>query len=169
MGGAGAARGAGLLRLVQKVSSTRAFAKAAPHVIPALDRAVHRLTRGRVLPSARLLPGVILTSTGARSGRPRRTPLACMPEQDGSGWILVGSNFGRPGHPAWTHNLLAHPHASISRQGEDIPVTARLLTGEERAAVWRALLAFWPPYAVYQGRVEREIRVFRLTRAPEGS
>ncbi|KOX03554.1 nitroreductase/quinone reductase family protein [Streptomyces sp. NRRL B-3648] len=169
MGAAGAVRGrggAGLLRLVQKVSSTRAFAKAAPHVIPALDRAVHRFTRGRVLPSALLLPGVVLTSTGARSGRPRRTPLACMPERDGGGWILVGSNFGRPGHPAWTHNLLAHPEASISMQGEDIPVTARLLTGGERAAVWRELLAFWPPYAVYQGRVAREIRIFRLTRTP---
>ncbi|GGW14965.1 hypothetical protein GCM10018980_62100 [Streptomyces capoamus] len=171
MGAAGAVRAKGaaaVLRCVQRVSATRAFAGVAPHVVPALDRAVHRLTRGRVLPSARLLPGVVLTSTGARSGRPRRTPLACMPEPDGGGWILVGSNFGRPGHPAWTHNLLAHPHASISRRGEDIPVTARLLTGGERAAVWRELLAFWPPYAVYQERVEREIRVFRLTRAPRG-
>ncbi|MFI7501378.1 nitroreductase family deazaflavin-dependent oxidoreductase [Streptomyces sp. NPDC049687] len=151
------------VRVVQKVSSTRGFAKVAPHVIPALDRAVHRLTRGKVLLSAQLLPGVILTATGARSGRPRRTPLACMPESDGSGWILVGSNFGRTGHPAWTANLLAHPDAEISWKGTDIPVTARLLEGDERAAAWKELLAFWPPYATYQARVEREIRVFRLT------
>ena len=59
------------VRVVQKVSSTLGFAKVAPHVIPALDRAVHRLTRGRVLLSAQLLPGVILTSTGARSGQPQ--------------------------------------------------------------------------------------------------
>jgi deazaflavin-dependent oxidoreductase (nitroreductase family) len=152
------------VRLVQKVSSTRGFAKIAPHVVPALDRAVHRLTRGRYLLSTQMLPGVILTSTGAKSGLPRRTPLACMPEEDGRGWILVGSNFGRTGHPAWTHNLLAHPDASISWKGQDIPVTARLLTGEERAATWKALLAFWPPYATYQARVTREIRLFRLTR-----
>ncbi|MFE2095977.1 nitroreductase family deazaflavin-dependent oxidoreductase [Streptomyces sp. PTD9-10] len=152
------------VRFVQKVSATRAFAKVAPHVVPALDRAVHRLTRGRVLLSAQLLPGVILTSTGARSGLPRRTPLACMPEEDGHGWLLVGSNFGRTGHPAWTHNLLARPDASISWKGRDIPVTARLLAGEERAAAWKALLAFWPPYATYQARVEREIRIFRLLR-----
>ncbi|MFD7242990.1 nitroreductase family deazaflavin-dependent oxidoreductase [Streptomyces massasporeus] len=151
-------------RVVQKVSSTRGFARVAPHVVPALDRAVHRLTRGRVLLSAQLLPGVVLTSTGARSGLPRRTPLACMPEGDGRGWILVGSNFGRPGHPAWSHNLLAHPDAEISWKGRDVPVTARLLAGEERAAAWRALLRFWPPYAAYQARVEREIRVFRLVR-----
>ncbi|MBL1081956.1 nitroreductase family deazaflavin-dependent oxidoreductase [Streptomyces actinomycinicus] len=155
--------GAGV-RFVQKASSTRAFAKVAPHVVPALDRAVHRLTRGRVLLSSRMLPGVVLTSTGARTGQPRRTPLACMPEADGRSWILVGSNFGRTGHPAWTHNLLAHPAASVSWKGRDIPVTARLLSGKERAAVWRALLEFWPPYATYQARVEREIRVFRLTR-----
>ena len=54
-------------RLVQKISSTRAFARCAPHVIPALDRAVHRLTRGKVLLSAQLLPGVILSATGART------------------------------------------------------------------------------------------------------
>ncbi|BCL21167.1 nitroreductase family deazaflavin-dependent oxidoreductase [Streptomyces tuirus] len=151
-------------RVVQRVSSTRGFARVAPHVVPALDRAVHRLTRGKVLLSAQLLPGVVLTSTGARSGLPRRTPLACMPEDGGGSWILVGSDFGRPGHPAWSHNLLAHPDADISWKGRDVPVTARLLAGEERAAAWRALLRFWPPYAAYQARVEREIRVFRLVR-----
>ncbi|WP_171114650.1 MULTISPECIES: nitroreductase family deazaflavin-dependent oxidoreductase [Streptomyces] len=154
----------GVAGIVQKVSSTRGFAKVAPYVVPALDRAVHRLTRGKVLLSATLLPGVILTSTGARSGQRRRTPLACMPEEGGRSWILVGSNFGRTGHPAWTHNLLAHPDAEINFKGRDIPVTARLLAGQERAAAWRAVLAFWPPYATYQARVTREIRIFRLVR-----
>ena len=153
------------VRVVQKVSATRLFAKVAPHVVPALDRGVHRLTRGRVLLSSRMLPGVVLTSTGARSGLPRRTPLACMPEQGGESWILVGSNFGRTGHPAWTRNLLDRPEASVNWQGRDIPVTALLLSGAERAAVWRAVLAFWPPYAAYQARVEREIRLFRITRS----
>ncbi|MGW2518858.1 nitroreductase/quinone reductase family protein [Streptomyces sp. NPDC001617] len=151
-------------RVVQRVSSTRGFAKVAPHVIPALDRAVHRLTRGKVLLSAQMLPGVILTSTGARSGLPRRTPLACMPEDGGRSWILIGSNFGRTGHPNWTHNLLAHPEAEVSWKGEDVPVRAFLLEGEERAAVWKTALAFWPPYATYQARVEREIRLFRIVR-----
>ncbi|OUC92500.1 nitroreductase family deazaflavin-dependent oxidoreductase [Streptomyces swartbergensis] len=152
------------VRFVQKVSSARGFARVAPHVVPALDKAVHRLTRGRVLLSAQLLPGVVLTSTGAKSGLPRRTPLACVPEDGGRGWLLVGSNFGRPGHPAWSHNLLAHPDADISWKGQDIPVTARLLEGAERAAAWQAVLAFWPPYAAYQARVEREIRLFRIVR-----
>ncbi|WEB42045.1 nitroreductase family deazaflavin-dependent oxidoreductase [Streptomyces yunnanensis] len=153
----------GRARLVQKISSTRAFARVAPHVIPALDRAVHRLSGGKTLLSTRMLPGVVLTATGARSGRPRRTPLACMPQDDG-GWLLIGSNFGRPGHPAWTGNLMKNPEAEVSWRGRDIPVRARLLTGEERERAWRAAVAFWPPYAAYQARVEREIRLFRLDR-----
>ncbi|MGW7306430.1 nitroreductase family deazaflavin-dependent oxidoreductase [Streptomyces sp. NPDC054835] len=152
------------LRLMQKVSSTRAFAKVAPHFIPAMDRTVHRLTRGKVMLSAQMLPGVVLTAKGAKSGQPRVTPLACMPEPADGTWLLIGSNFGRPGHPAWTANLLAHPDAEVSWRGESFPVRARLLAGEERAAAWRAALAFWPPYATYQARIEREIRLFRLTR-----
>ncbi|MEU4503260.1 nitroreductase/quinone reductase family protein [Streptomyces sp. NPDC024089] len=152
------------VRLVQKVSSTRAFAKVAPYVVPVMDRTVHRLTRGKVLLSARMLPGLILTVPGARSGRLRTTPLACMPEKGTEqSWILVGSNFGRSGHPSWTANLLAGPdRAVVNWQGRDIPVHATLLEGEEREEVWRAALKFWPPYATYQARVEREIRLFRL-------
>ncbi|MGZ9931553.1 nitroreductase family deazaflavin-dependent oxidoreductase [Streptomyces sp. NC-S4] len=152
------------VKLMQKVSSTMLFAKIAPHFIPALDKAVHRLTRGKVILSAQMLPGVILTARGARTGEPRTTPLACMPEHGGTTWILIGSNFGRPGHPAWTGNLLKNPDAYVSWQGRDIPVRARLLAGEERAEAWQAVLRFWPPYATYQARIEREIRLFRLER-----
>ncbi|MET9570893.1 nitroreductase family deazaflavin-dependent oxidoreductase [Streptomyces virginiae] len=152
------------VRLMQKVSSTMLFAKIAPHFVPAMDKAVHRLTRGKVMLSARMLPGVLLTAKGARTGEPRTTPLACMPEDGGRSWILIGSNFGRTGHPAWTGNLLKHPDAHVSWQGRDIAVRARLLAGEERAAAWRAVLGFWPPYATYQARIEREIRLFRLER-----
>ncbi|OKI03114.1 deazaflavin-dependent nitroreductase [Streptomyces sp. CB02923] len=147
--------------MVQRLSATRAFARVAPHVVPALDRTVHRLTGGRVLLSARMLPGAILTVAGARTGLPRRTPLACLPEDTGT-WLLIGSNFGRPGHPAWTANLRKNPEAEISWRGRDVPVRARLLTGAERAQAWAAVVGYWPPYAAYQARVTREIRLFRL-------
>lgn len=90
-----------------------------------------------------------------------------MPEEDGRTWILVGSDVGRPGHPARTRDLLARPVASVSWKGRDIPVTARLLTGAERDTAWQALPAFRPPYATCQARVEREIRLFRLTGHPD--
>ncbi|MEU8434946.1 nitroreductase family deazaflavin-dependent oxidoreductase [Streptomyces sp. NPDC029216] len=152
------------VKLMQKISSTLLFARIAPHFIPAMDKAVHRLTGGKVLLSARMLPGVILTARGAKSGEPRTTPLACMPEDGGRSWLLIGSNFGRPGHPAWTGNLLKNPDADVNWQGRDIAVRARLLEGAERAEAWRAVLRFWPPYATYQARIEREIRLFRLER-----
>jgi deazaflavin-dependent oxidoreductase (nitroreductase family) len=156
----------GLIRrlrpFVQRVSSTRGFAKVAPHVIPAMDRLVHRLSGGKVLLSAQMLPGVVLSAVGARSGLVRRTPLACMPEEGGT-FVLIGSNFGRTDHPAWTANLLKHPEVEINWKGRDIPVRAELLTGDARAAAWVELLRFWPPYASYAARVEREIRLFRLT------
>ncbi|PHQ51995.1 hypothetical protein BLA24_10300 [Streptomyces cinnamoneus] len=66
--------------------------------------------------------------------------------------------------PAWTANLLAHPDVEINWRGRDIPVRARLLSGAEREGAWATALAFWPPYARYQERVEREIRLFRLDR-----
>ncbi|MET9362068.1 nitroreductase/quinone reductase family protein [Streptomyces sp. NPDC006632] len=153
---------------MRRVSSTRAFARVAPHVVPAMDRAVHRLTRGKVLLSAQMLPGVVLTARGAKSGLARSTPLACMPLEESGAWVLIGSNFGRPGHPAWTANLLVHPDAEISWKGRDIAVRARLLEGAERAAAWRAALDFWPPYATYQSRIEREIRLFRLEPRADG-
>ncbi|WP_415950043.1 nitroreductase/quinone reductase family protein [Streptomyces sp. KLOTTS4A1] len=152
---------------MQKVSSSRLFMRIGPHVVPGLDRAVHRLTRGRVMLSARMLPGAILSVKGAKSGIERRTPLACMPERETGTWVLIGSNFGRPGHPAWTVNLLKHPQARISWKGTDIAVTARLLEGAERAETWERCLEFWPPYATYQKRVDREIRLFRLERRQE--
>ncbi|MFF4370236.1 nitroreductase family deazaflavin-dependent oxidoreductase [Streptomyces sp. NPDC001594] len=152
------------VKIMQRVSSTLLFARIAPHFIPAMDKAVHRLTGGKVLLSARMLPGVVLTAKGARSGEPRTTPLACMPEDGGASWLLIGSNFGRPGHPAWTGNLLKNPDADVNWQGRDIAVRARLLEGAERAEAWRAVLKFWPPYATYQARIEREIRLFRLER-----
>ncbi|MDX6347321.1 MAG: hypothetical protein QOF84_2111 [Streptomyces sp.] len=148
--------------LVQRVSATRGFAKVAPRVVPAMDKIVHRLSGGRVLLSAQMLPGVVLTAVGAKSGLPRRTPLACMPEEGGT-FVLVGSNFGRPDHPAWTANLLRNPEAEVSWKGRDVPVRAVLLAGEDREAAWAALLRFWPPYGAYAARVEREIRLFRLT------
>jgi deazaflavin-dependent oxidoreductase (nitroreductase family) len=80
-------------------------------------------------------------------------------------WVVLGSNYGLEKHPAWTSNLLAHPtEAEISWRGRSIPVTGRLLEGQERQAVWERAVRFWPPYATYQTRCRREIRVFLLTR-----
>jgi deazaflavin-dependent oxidoreductase (nitroreductase family) len=151
--------------VIQKVSSSTAFARIAPHLLPRLDKAVHRVTGGKVMLSQYMLPSMFLTTTGRRSGEPKVAPLACLPEPGGS-FLVIGSNFGRTEHPAWTANLLATPEAVVEHRGRTVQVTARLLEGEEREEAWAALLRMWPPYATYQGRVDRQLRVFRLDPQP---
>jgi deazaflavin-dependent oxidoreductase (nitroreductase family) len=149
-------------RTVQRVAGSRQFAPVAKHVIPRLDRTLNRLTSGRFVLSSLLVPSLVLTAKGAKSGQPRTTPLACMPEDDG-GWVVVGSNFGQAKHPLWTKNLLAHPDATVTFRGRQVPVRARLLEGEERAATWARLTKIWPTYDRYvELSAGREIRVFRL-------
>ena len=148
-------------RAVQRVAGSAAFARVGPKVVPPLDRLLHRLTGGRVLVSRALLPSLLLTATGRRSGEPRRTPLMCVPEPAGT-FLVVGSNFGRDAHPAWTANLLAHPEASVSHDGHEVAVTAELLEGEAREEAWAAALRLWPTFAAYRDRSGRELRVFRL-------
>jgi len=85
---------------VQRIAATRTFARVAPKVVPPVDRTLHRLTRGRVLMSRAMVPTLVLTVTGAKSGAPRTVPLATLPERDGS-FLVVGRNFAerttRPG------------------------------------------------------------------------
>jgi deazaflavin-dependent oxidoreductase (nitroreductase family) len=148
-------------RATQRVAGSAAFARVGPRVVPPVDKVLHRLTGGRVLLSRALLPGLVLTTTGRRSGQPRPSPLMCVPEPEGS-FLVVGSNFGRDSHPAWTGNLLAEPRATVSYGARDIPVTAELLDGPARDEAWARALRVWPTFAAYQGRVDRQLRVFRL-------
>ncbi|MEV5748964.1 nitroreductase family deazaflavin-dependent oxidoreductase [Actinoallomurus sp. NPDC052308] len=146
---------------VQRMAGSAWFAKVGPKVVPPLDRALHRLSGGRLLLAQYIVPSLVLTATGHRSGVARRTPLACLPEPDGS-YLVVGSNFGREHHPAWTTNLLHEPNAEVDHRGRTIPVTARLLEGTERAEVWPRLVKVWPTFDRYVERSGRELRVFRL-------
>jgi len=147
-------------RVVQRVSASPAFARVAPRVITPLDRFVHRVTGGRRMLSGGVVDTLVLTTTGARSGEPRSVPLACFP--DGESFYVVGSNFGRERHPAWTANLLRTPTAHVAFEGRTVDVDAHLLSPEEKAAVWPRLLAAWPNYRVYTERSGRDLRVFRL-------
>jgi deazaflavin-dependent oxidoreductase (nitroreductase family) len=115
---------------------------------------------GKFISSGGLLPSMVLTTTGAKTGQKRTTPLATKP--DGAGWYVVGSNFGRDTHPAWTANLIKNPDAEVSFKGKTTLVTAHLLTPEEKAETWPNLVKFWPNYDVYTERSGRDLRVFRL-------
>ncbi len=154
-------------RAVQKVAGTRGFAVVGSKVFPPIDRLANRLTGGRVVLSAVLVPSLVLTTIGRKSGQPRRSPLATLPVDDG--FLVVGSNFGKDHHPAWTGNLLATPEATVTYKGDVIPVVARLLDADEKREVWPQLLRIWPNYDRYAERSGRDIRVFRLERAAQSS
>jgi deazaflavin-dependent oxidoreductase (nitroreductase family) len=148
-------------RATQRLTTTKGFRMIGPKVVPRLDRFVHRVTGGRVILGGRMIPSLVLTTTGARSGRPRTAPLATLPDDDGS-FYVIGSNFGQEKHPAWTANLIANPEATVSYKGRTVPVKAHLLDAEEKAAVWPRLLELWPVYDRYVEISGRDLRVFHL-------
>jgi deazaflavin-dependent oxidoreductase (nitroreductase family) len=148
----------GLRSLVRGLGHRRWFALLGPVLVPA-DRLVGRVTGGRVV-ALGLVPSLLLTTTGRRSGRPRTTPLLGVP--DAGGFIVIGSNWGGRSHPAWALNLLANPDASIVHKGQRFPVRARLLAGVDRERAWRLALRHWPAYRTYAERAGRELHVFAL-------
>lgn len=130
--------------------------------IVTVDKAVHRLTHGRVgLLTVAGLPQLMLTVRGRRTGVRRTTPLLCVPHQ--GVFLVAGSNWGSPRSPLWVGNLRAHPDAEISLRGRVLPVRAHEATGEERARLWQVMLGTWPNYARYAERTDREIPVFVLS------
>jgi deazaflavin-dependent oxidoreductase (nitroreductase family) len=153
-----------IARALKKAGGNAHFVRVMSYVAPDIDRAAHRLSGGRMLLMPATLPSLMLTTTGRRSGQPRQTPLLCHLEADGS-HLVVDTNFGRPPRPAWSHNLLATPQASVTRRGRTRPVTATLLEGTERAAAWDHLVEIWPAYVSFAQRSGRRLRIFRLTPA----
>jgi deazaflavin-dependent oxidoreductase (nitroreductase family) len=147
-------------KAVIKMAGSKTFMRVGPKVVPHVDRFLHKVSGGKFISSGGLLPSLVLTTTGAKTGQKRTTPLATKPE--GDVWFVVGSNFGRDTHPAWTANLIANPAAEVSFKGRLTPVTAHLLTAEEKAETWPRLVKFWPNYDVYVERSGRDLRVFRL-------
>ncbi|WP_052666495.1 nitroreductase family deazaflavin-dependent oxidoreductase [Nitriliruptor alkaliphilus] len=150
---------------VQRIGRTRTFARIGSKLFHRLDGLVFRLSRGRYIVSDLMLPVVMLTTTGRRSGQPRTVPIAAIP--DGDSWLVVGSNFGQDHHPAWALNLLDDPRAVVQRRGRRHEVVAEALDEEQRREIWPHLTAYWPPFDVYidrAGAAGRDIRVFRLTR-----
>jgi deazaflavin-dependent oxidoreductase (nitroreductase family) len=148
--------------VVHPVAGSALFARVGPRIVPSLDRALHRASGSRVVLSQLMVESLVLTTTGRRTGEPRDVPLACAHEASGS-WLVVGSNFGKEHHPAWTANLLAHPKATVSHRGSEVEVTAALLEDDERDAAWLELRDVWPVYDRYEDRSGRSLRVFRLT------
>lgn len=105
-------------------------------------------------------PVIVVTMLGARTGKIRKTPLMRV-EHDGR-YALVASDGGGPKNPVWYHNLRAHPQVELQDGPVKREMTAREVTGEEKAVWWERAVAEWPDYARYQRRTDRQIPVFLL-------
>lgn len=147
--------------LAAPLTRTRLFRVLAPSVLPPIERVLHRLSGGRVQLSALLVPSLVLHSTGAKSGLPRESALMYTPDGHGRA-IVAGTSFARDRHPAWTHNLLAHPEADIVVRGRRLRVRATLIGPQSRDAAWRRIEAVWPGYRAYERESPRVVRLFVL-------
>ncbi|GAA3640573.1 nitroreductase family deazaflavin-dependent oxidoreductase [Lentzea roselyniae] len=127
------------------------------------DRLLYKLTGGKVMTvSFSKQSGLTLITVGARSGERRENQVQYV--ADGGSMLVVGSNWGKPNHPAWTANLLKNPDIQVNVRGDVRDVRATLLGGDEREAAWSKLVAAWPSFQDYVERSGgRELRVFRLT------
>ena len=149
--------------LMQRLGDKAWFGKLMRRVLPPIDRTLHRLSGGRFRLTDTLLPVLMLTTTGRRSGKPRVQPLTYL-EVDG-GWAVAATSFGQEHHPAWSYNLLADPHATVTFGERVVPVEARLVDADEKTRLWPRFVALWPAYDTYVERSQRDIRVFVLERA----
>ena len=109
-----------------------------------------------------LVPSLLLTTVGRRSGR--RTTMPLFYGTTTNGYVVIGSKGGSDTHPAWHLNLLADPNAEVQVGAGRHAVRARLAEGRERADLWKQMVAVYPPYTRYQAATQREIPVVVLER-----
>jgi deazaflavin-dependent oxidoreductase (nitroreductase family) len=108
-------------------------------------------------------PMLLLTTTGAKSGLERTSPLVYF--DDGDRWLIFASAAGADHHPAWYHNIVAHPAVTVVVGSETIHAIAVPLEGEERDETYARQVEAMPGFGEYQEKTTRTIPVIALTRA----
>ena len=104
----------------------------------------------------------ILTSKGARTGQDRVAIVTY--HRDGETYVIAASKSGADEHPAWYHNLVAHPEATFEAAGETFAVVARETKGDERQQLYDEHARLYPEFAAYPSKTTRVIPVFVLER-----
>ena len=121
-----------------------------------------RANRGRSGGPFEGRPLLLLTTTGAISGQRRTTPM--MYVRDGDSLMVIASNVGAPTHPAWYHNLVAHPQITVEVGTETFDATAIVTNGEERHRLWSRIVELYPFFTEHQAKTTRQIPVIILER-----
>ena len=136
--------------MLKSVASTRVGTWINRYVLPPVDRLVMRATGGRINLAglATGLPVIVLTTTGAKSGKQRTTPLIAIP--DGRKLALIATNWGQKRNPSWYYNLRAHPQAFVTVEGQTRAYTAREASPKEYDKYWRLAVHLYAGYENYQ-------------------
>ena len=126
-----------------------------------------RANEGRVGGPFEGAPLLLLHHSGAKTGTPRVTPV--MYQRVGNYLAVFASKGGAPTNPAWFHNLVAHPRASVEVGTETVPVVARVADRDERAPIWEKQKKEFPGFAEYEAKTSRQIPVVILEPVPAAS
>ncbi len=121
---------------------------------------VYQWSGGRIGKKLMGMPVLLLTTIGRKSGLQRTKALTYLPHDDN--FVVIASNLGQPHHPAWWLHLAADPNATVQVGNQQIAVRAREAEGDERAALWQAVIDLQDEYAQYENFTERRIPVVVL-------
>jgi len=121
-----------------------------------------RANQGKVGGQLANMPVLLLTMTGAKSGRTLTRPLVYT--TDGDRLVVIASFAGAPHNPSWYHNLVANPEATVELGSDRFRVRATVTAGEERQRLFTRQAAQMAIFAEYQQKTSRQIPVLVLTR-----
>jgi deazaflavin-dependent oxidoreductase (nitroreductase family) len=154
-----------LERMLERVAASRPGGWFFVNLGNRIDPTLIRISRGR-LSTGLGQQVLLLTHTGARSGKRRETPLLYM--TDGEDLILIASKAGNAKHPAWYHNLMANPKVEVLAPRRSGGYTAHEAEGAERERLWAKAVDYYSGYDIYQDRAgARRIPVIVLS--PSGA
>ena len=120
-----------------------------------------RANEGRVGGAFEGAPVVLLTTTGAKTGKSRTNPLVSQEGKDGRIYVFA-SKGGAPTNPDWYHNLLAHPTVVVERGTERYEATATPVTGPLHDEIYARQVERFPGFGEYQQKAGRVIPVVAL-------
>lgn len=106
---------------------------------------------------------VLITTTGAKSGRKTTNPLVFVP--DGDRIVIIASNGGADKHPAWYYNLRANPELTVEVGTETYTGKAEFVTGPESDELYERMIEIMPQFADYRAGTTRQIPVVAVYRA----
>jgi deazaflavin-dependent oxidoreductase (nitroreductase family) len=148
----------------QRIAATRWGAWSFSRTLHHIDTMLLRVSHGQVTVPGVVtgLPIVTVTTTGARSGQRRSSPLVGVPA--GDDLAVIGTSFGQPRTPGWYYNMRADPRVEVTYRDKTLKATARAASDSERQAIWDRAAALYRGYDAYKSRIkDREIHIMVLS------